>query len=97
MTTDMEKRAYVRAHHGAPTGGHTCHWPGCGERVPPAKWGCYRHWMRLPKRLRDKIWAAYRPGQERDKQPSRLYLQVARETRDWIAAHYRAPETKELP
>ncbi|MGH8572085.1 MAG: hypothetical protein ACREX8_05860, partial [Gammaproteobacteria bacterium] len=52
------------------TSGHTCHWPGCGKPVPPAMWGCREHWFRLPKLLRDEIWATYRPGQEIDKEPS---------------------------
>lgn len=67
---------------------HTCHWPGCGKQCPPAKWGCYQCWMRLPKYLRDKIWAAYCPGQEVDATPSRQYVAVAREVQEWIAEHY---------
>lgn len=67
---------------------HTCHWPGCGEHVPPKLWGCRAHWYKLPKRLRDKIWATYRPGQEIDKNPSPEYLAVAREVQDWIATQY---------
>lgn len=64
---------------------HTCHWPGCGRQVPPALWGCREHWFRLPTRLRDAIWAAYRPGQEVEGDPSEGYLQVVREVREWIA------------
>ena len=67
---------------------HTCHWPGCGEHVPPKLWGCRAHWSKLPKRLRDKIWATYRPGQEIDKNPSAEYLAVAREVQGWIATQY---------
>lgn len=63
---------------------HHCHWPGCGEQVPPAMWGCRKHWLRLPKALRDKIWMAYRPGQEKDMRPSREYLAVAKEVQEWI-------------
>lgn len=65
---------------------HDCHWPGCGKQVPPAMWGCRSHWFQLPKRLRDKIWAAYRPGQEVDRSPSRHYLAAAREAQEWIEA-----------
>src|SRR5690348_7778567 len=64
---------------------HTCHWPGCDKHVPPAMWGCKAHWFRLPKRLRDRVWATYRPGQEITKTPSAAYLTVAREVQDWIA------------
>lgn len=66
------------------TGGHHCHWPGCTERVPPATWGCRKHWYKLPLRLRNKIWAAYRAGQEITKTPSREYVEVAQEVQTWI-------------
>lgn len=70
---------------------HYCHWSGCNTQVPPAMWGCYRHWMMLPKYLRNKVWAAYQPGQEITKRVSREYLEVAREVQEWIFANY--PET----
>ena len=63
---------------------HTCHWPGCTTVVPPAMWGCKPHWFRLPKRLRDMVWAAYVPGQEITKTPSNEYLDVALEVQRWI-------------
>ena len=63
---------------------HTCHWPGCTTPVPPAMWGCKPHWFRLPKRLRDRIWLTYRPGQEVDKRPSQAYLEAAKDVQDWI-------------
>ena len=63
---------------------HTCHWPRCGKQVPPAVWGCRTHWFRLPKSLRDRIWAAYRPGQEKDMRPSDEYRAVAKDVQDWI-------------
>lgn len=66
---------------------HTCHWPGCEARVPPRLWGCKRHWYTLPKTIRDRIWATYRRGQERDKAPSAAYLDAAREARDWALAY----------
>lgn len=65
--------------------GHTCHWPGCGKPVPPAMWGCKAHWFRLPKNLRDRIWATYRPGQEITKTPSAAYLDAAKAVQKWIA------------
>lgn len=78
-----DKREYVRR---APNHdlSHHCHWPGCRAQVKPAVWGCRRHWMMLPKYLRDKIWLAFRPGQEVTKTPSRAYIEVAREVQDWI-------------
>ena len=63
---------------------HTCHWPGCKLQVPPAMWGCKRHWYSLPQGLRNKVWASYRPGQEKDLKPSFEYMQVVAEVQDWI-------------
>lgn len=77
-----DKADYVRA-QGHTQQQHVCHWPGCNKPVPPAKWGCARHWYRLPRRLRDRIWRAYRPGQERDKRPSAAYIEAARAARLW--------------
>ncbi len=86
MTDKKKKVAYVKK---APdTGGHHCHWPGCKTECKPAFWGCYKHWMKLPKRLRDKIFAVYRIGQEVSKTPSREYLEVAREVQAWIKENY---------
>lgn len=70
---------------------HRCHWPGCQVQVPPAMWGCYKHWMKLPKKLRHKIFDAYRPGQEKDMRPSREYLDAAEEVQQWIRSRH--PET----
>lgn len=66
------------------TRSHTCHWPGCTAQVPPAMWGCRRHWFQLPMRLRNKIWAAYVPGQEKTLTPSAAYLAAAEEVQQWI-------------
>lgn len=63
---------------------HTCHWPGCALAVPPSLWGCRPHWYALPKEIRARIWAAYRPGQEITKTPSRAYIAAAQEAQDWI-------------
>lgn len=76
---------------------HACHWPGCGEQVPPAKWGCRSHWFKLPKELRDEIWRSYRPGQELDRRPSRAYVEAARRVQDWIACHGLSPLTGATP
>lgn len=64
--------------------GHGCHWPGCEKQVPPAMWGCTPHWFALPKALRDRIWAAYRRGQEDTKTPSREYVVAAQAVQAWI-------------
>ena len=80
-----EKVEHVRrAIRSGETGGHHCHWPGCKAKCAPAAWGCRAHWYSLPKRLRDKVWATYRPGQEVSKDPSDAYLAVADEVQQWI-------------
>lgn len=78
----MSKADYVRRQK--QTRDHTCHWPGCTQQVPPAMWGCRAHWFRLPKSLRDRIWATYRPGQEITMTPSREYLEAANAVQEWI-------------
>jgi hypothetical protein len=83
-----DKKQYVRQRLGNRPGDHHCHWPGCDKHVPPAQWGCRTHWMKLPKFLRDKIWLAFRPGQEISKTPSRAYVEVAREVQAWIKEHH---------
>lgn len=84
MSAHSAKARYVKAQPQSRM--HTCHWPGCDKQVPPSMWGCRSHWFRLPKRLRDKIWAAYRPGQEVDRRPSGVYVVAAREAELWIEA-----------
>lgn len=80
-----DKRAYVKSQ--GQTRDHHCHWPGCGAQVPPAAWGCKKHWLMLPKHLRAKVWAAFRPGQEVEMTPSREYLDVANEVQQWIKSN----------
>lgn len=63
---------------------HTCHWPGCGKKVPPAMWGCKPHWFKLPSRIRVRIWQTYKPGQEVSKTPSVEYIAAAKEAQQWI-------------
>jgi hypothetical protein len=56
---------------------HTCHAAMCGAHVPPRMHMCKRHWSMVPKALRDGLWDAYRPGQERRMDPSPDYLLAA--------------------
>jgi hypothetical protein len=65
---------------------HGCHWPGCRAQVPPAMWGCKRHWRELPKSYRDRVWALYAPGQEERMDPSDAYMDLMYEIDDWIQA-----------
>lgn len=80
--TIKDKVEYVRSQ--GQTRKHHCHWPGCDKDVPPAMWGCKNHWFRLPKNLRDRVWATYKPGQEINGTPSRAYLLVADQVQQWI-------------
>ena len=80
MTT---KAGYVRSQ--PQTRNHHCHWPGCDNEVPPAMWGCKKHWFKLPSILRAKIWRTYLPGQEVTMTPSAEYIAVAKEVQEWIA------------
>jgi hypothetical protein len=66
---------------------HTCHAKGCNAKVPPRMFMCRRHWYMLPKATRDAVWAAYVPGQERRKDPSAEYLDVAHRAIEWLARH----------
>jgi hypothetical protein len=50
-------------------------------------WGCKQHWFKLPKYLRDRIWRAYRPGQEQDLDPSKEYVEAAQAVQAWILEH----------
>lgn len=85
MTTIKQKTDHVRkAKARNETFDHHCHWTGCTKKVPPAMWGCSKHWFRLPLRLRNKIWKCYQPEQEITKDPSDEYLTVAREVQTWI-------------
>lgn len=81
----MNKADYVKRQ--GQTRAHHCHWPGCSAQVPPAMWGCGKHWFKLPKALRDRIWRAYVPGQEVDMTPSDEYLKVADDVQRWIREH----------
>lgn len=81
----MNKVDYVLKQRRNPSN-HHCHWPGCDVAVPPAMWGCKRHWFTLPQYLRNKIWLTYVPGQEITKTPSAEYVAVAEEIQAWIKA-----------
>lgn len=65
---------------------HTCHATGCVTKVPPEMFACRKHWYALPKSLRDRIWATYRPGQCDDWKISSEYADAAREAVRFLAA-----------
>jgi hypothetical protein len=86
--TVTDKVEYVKSQ--GQTRAHHCHggMPGCKGQCPPAMWGCYPCWQKLPQRLKNKIWAAYVPGQEKTFTPSEEYLKVAKEVQGWIKERY---------
>lgn len=63
---------------------HECHATGCDVEVPRHMFMCRWHWHRLPKALRDAVWAAYVPGQESRMDPSGEYLTVSRRAIEWL-------------
>lgn len=65
---------------------HYCHAQRCTRPVHPMMFMCRLHWYALPKPMRTLIWATYRPGQERDKQPSKEYLDAADKAIAFIVA-----------
>lgn len=55
---------------------HKCHAKGCDVAVPPKRLFCLKHWRMTPRHLQLEVWRHYRPGQEIDKNPSPVYLDV---------------------
>ena len=41
--------------------GH-CQVPGCDDQIDPSRLMCRRHWYRVPKQLRDRVWATWQSG-----------------------------------
>lgn len=64
---------------------HECHAIECGAEIAPKLLFCLKHWRMLSKKLKDLIWENYRPGQERDKKPSRAYLFYQRQAVNDVA------------
>lgn len=58
---------------------HTCHARECNVVVDPKLFMCRKHWLMLPSLYRRAILRSYRPGQEVDKRPSTIYLQMAKD------------------
>lgn len=42
---------------------HACHARGCETEIPPELLMCRRHWYMVPKAIRHRVLATYRPGQ----------------------------------
>ena len=39
-----------------------CAVTGCSEHVDPSRLMCREHWYRVPRQLRDVVWATWRSG-----------------------------------
>ena len=57
---------------------HRCHATACSTPVPREMLMCRRHWFMVPRGVRDDVWAAYRPGQCDDLNPSAAYCRAAK-------------------
>lgn len=80
---DDVKRAYVaREEADGSDGTHLCHAPNCTTPIPPGFAMCRPHWRMVPPAIRRRIWRHFRPGQERDKKPSRAYVAALRDAID---------------
>lgn len=64
---------------------HHCHAVGCETSVPPKMFMCLKHWRMVPQMLQRAVWGAYRPGQENDKRPSSIYMEITDEARQVVA------------
>ena len=67
---------------------HTCHCPHCNRAVSPKLFGCKSCWFALPQKMRDAIWATYRPGQEITKTPSPEYIKAARAAIEYLRENH---------
>ena len=94
------KADYVRAQPREPGETHTCHAQGCNRAVKPAMFMCFKHWQMVPPAMQAAIWRTFRPGQEKDKQPSEAYVRAAeraiRAVREYEDANVRADARSDL-
>jgi len=65
---------------------HACHAKGCAEAVPPSVFMCRPHWRQVPSMIQQDLQRHYRKGQEKDKRPSRYYVNAARAAIEVVAA-----------
>jgi len=43
--------------------GSRCPVTGCEEQIDPSRLMCRKHWYRVPRQLRDRVWATWRSGE----------------------------------
>ena len=56
---------------------HVCHAPGCRRPTRPKMLMCPWCWDLVSPEHQAAVWEHYRPGQERDKRPSKPWLAAA--------------------
>lgn len=56
---------------------HLCHAQNCDKPVAPHLLMCARHWAMVPKSIQQAVYANYRRGQEKDKNPSKAWMTAA--------------------
>ena len=56
---------------------HHCHAVPCKVQVPEKLLMCSPHWRKVPRDIQARVWATYRDGQEREKNPSLAWCQAA--------------------
>lgn len=66
------------------TARHNCYWPHCTTIVPPSQWGCTKHFLLLPKHLREAIKRTYVADDVARHKPSPDYLKASRAVQDWV-------------
>ena len=71
-----------------------CRWPGCTYEPDHRLGLCYPHWTKLPKPLRDAIYATYREGWAMQPRDHREALSKAFE---WVAANIYGTQQDEPP
>jgi hypothetical protein len=64
---------------------HRCHAKGCTIKVKPEMLMCSKHWKMVPKNIQKEVWNHYRPGQCRDKNPSKEWMKAADEAINSVA------------
>lgn len=63
---------------------HLCLWPGCTAIVRGRLYACSEHWRRIPPFLANRLWDAYREGQERTLDISPAWIAAHNSIRAWI-------------
>lgn len=56
---------------------HTCPAVDCGEPCPPKMLICPKHWVIVPKNLRNALLRHWRRDQHRDQRPSLAYVDAS--------------------